>query len=101
MAIPVVVNAEGSYGEIARFVRRARDHVRVRGGEVRATGRLFTVQAVELSESKTRKFPYLTASITMNAYVYDGPIVSATPLPAADAGSEDSSAGATAAKGTP
>jgi Tfp pilus assembly protein PilO len=100
VAIPVVVNAEGSYRQITRFIRRARELVRVRGGEVRATGRLFTVQAVELSESKTRRFPYLDASITMNAYVYDGPIVPVTPLPAADAGSDDSS-GATAAKGTP
>lgn len=99
IAIPVVVNAEGSYRQITRFIRRARELVRVRGGEVRATGRLFTVQAVELSESRTRRFPYLDASITMNAYVYDGPIVPVTPVPAA--GSDSLSTGATAAKGTP
>ena len=74
-AIPVVVTAEGSYRQITRFVRRARELVRVRGGDVRATGRLFAAQAVELTESNAKGFPLLDATITFNAFVYDGPIV--------------------------
>jgi Tfp pilus assembly protein PilO len=99
-AIPVVVTAEGSYRQITQFVRRARDLVRVSGGEVRATGRLFTVQAVELTESNARRFPFLDATITLNAFVYDGPIVPVTPPPSADT-DDDLSTGTSAARGTP
>ena len=99
-AIPVVVTAEGSYRQITRFIRRARELVRVRGGNVRATGRLFAVQAVELTESNAKRFPYLDATITFNAFVYDGPIVPVAPPPSAEE-SEDTSSGATAAGGTP
>ena len=98
-AIPVVVTAEGSYRQITRFVRRARELVRFRGGKVRATGRLFTVQAVELAESNAKRFPFIDATITLNAFVYDGPIVAETPPPVAtdedDTSGESSAAGAT------
>ena len=99
-AIPVVVTAEGSYRQITQFVKRARDLVRVSGGEVRATGRLFTVQAVELTESNAKRFPFLDATITLNAFVYDGPIVPVTPPPSADS-DDDVSTGTSAARGTP
>lgn len=99
-AIPVVVTAEGSYRQITRFIRRARELVRVRGGEVRATGRLFTAQAVELTESNAKGFPFLDATITFNAYVYDGPVVPVTPPPSAD-DADDTSSGTAAAGGTP
>jgi Tfp pilus assembly protein PilO len=98
--IPVVVTTEGSYRQITRFLQRTRGLVRVRGGEVRAIGRLFTVQAVELAESNRKGFPFLDATITLSAYVYDGPIVPETPPPGAqDTGS--TSTGATAARSTP
>ena len=99
-AIPVVVTVDGSYRQITRFVRRARELVRVRGGVVRATGRLFTVQSVELTESKARHFPFLDATINLNAYVYDGPIVAATPPPSAST-DETAPTGASAAGATP
>ena len=98
-AIPVVVTAEGSYRQITRFIRRARELVRVRGGNVRATGRLFAAQAVELTESNAKGFPLLDATITFNAFVYDGPIVAVTPPPSAE--TDDTSSGTSAAKGTP
>jgi Tfp pilus assembly protein PilO len=98
--IPVVVTATGSYRQITRFLQHTRALVRVRGGAVRATGRLLTMQGVELAESSTRKFPYLDATITLNAFVYDGPIVPATPPPTST-DSEDTSTGATAAGSTP
>ena len=98
--IPVVVTATGSYRQITRFLQHTRALVRVRGGAVRATGRLLTMQGVELSESSTRRFPYLDATITLNAFVYDGPIVQATPPPTST-GTEDTSTGATAAGRTP
>lgn len=95
-AVPVVVTADGSYAQFARFLRRVRNLVRVRNGAVRATGRLFTVQSVELSESKARGFPRLDGVITFNAFAYDGPIAPVAPpaAPATDDGSTSSSAAA-------
>lgn len=99
-SIPVVVTAEGSYRQFARFLQRVRGLVNVRGGSVHATGRLLTVQGVELSESKVRGFPRLDGIVTLNAFVYDGPIVPVAPPPAAEtetdgASTETSVAGAT------
>lgn len=76
-AIPIVVTVGGSFFEITRFLQRVRTLVTVRRGELRATGRLFTVQNVDLVESATDGFPMLDATVTLNAYVYDGPIVPA------------------------
>jgi len=97
VTIPVVVTAEGSYNQITRFLQRTRNLVRTRGGAVRATGRLFTVQVVELSES-AKGFPDLDATITLNAFVYDGPIVPETPPPIVQ---DDESADTSAAGSTP
>ena len=75
--IPVAVTVGGSYFEISRFLQRTRTLVTVRRGKLHATGRLFTVQNVELVESLTEGFPSLDGTITLNAYVYDGPIAPA------------------------
>lgn len=97
--VPVVVTAEGSYRQITRFLNRTRGLVAVRHGAVRATGRLLTVQSVELSESNAKRFPFLDATITLNAFVYDGPIVPVAPPPLPTDG--ESSTGTTAAGSTP
>ena len=98
-SIPVVVMAEGSYRQFARFLKHVRELVSVRRGEVRATGRLLAVQGVELSESKSSGFPRLDAVITFNAFAYDGPLVSETAPPVAEP--DDGSTGSSAAGGTP
>jgi Tfp pilus assembly protein PilO len=77
--IPVVVTAQGSYRQVTRFLKHTRDLVRVRRGAVHATGRLLTIQAVELAESNAKGFPLLDATIALNAFVYDGPIIQVTP----------------------
>jgi Tfp pilus assembly protein PilO len=97
--VPVVVTAEGSYRQITRFLNRTRGLVQVRHGTVRATGRLLTVQSVELSEANVKRFPFLDATITLNAFVYDSPIVPVAPPPLPTDG--ESSTGATAAGSTP
>jgi Tfp pilus assembly protein PilO len=97
--IPVVVAATGSYRQITRFLQHTRALVSVHGGAVHATGRLLTMQSVDLVESSTKGFPYLDATITLSAFVYDGPIVPETPPPTTT--TEDSSSQATAAGTTP
>ena len=74
-SIPLSVTVGGSYFQISRFVRRIQALVTVRRGKVRARGRLFAVQSLELGESQTEAFPELDATILLNAFYYDGPIV--------------------------
>ncbi len=97
--IPVVVEATGTYRQLTRLLQRTRALVSVHRGVVRTTGRLLTVQSVEVGESSAKGFPYLDATITLNSFVYDGPIVPQTPPPTTT--TEDTSTGATAAGSTP
>lgn len=99
MLVPVEVIVGGSYRQITRFLARARQLVTVRRGRLTATGRLFTVQDVALSESTTRGFPLLDGVIKLNAYVYDGPI--APPSTPDGLGEELSPSGSTAQGATP
>lgn len=97
--VPVEVIVGGSYRQITRFLASTRQLVTVRRGRLNATGRLFTVQGVELSESSTRGFPLLDGVIKLNAYVYDGPIA---PPSAPDRPTEElSPSGSTAQGATP
>jgi Tfp pilus assembly protein PilO len=81
--IPVTVTLTGSYRQITRFLERTRELVRVRNGKIRATGRLLSVHSVSLIESVGGGFPKLDATLEIDAYVYDGPIVAEeTPPPA-------------------
>lgn len=72
--IPVEVQVTGRYAEIVRFLERVRTLVTVRDGRLRAAGRLLVVQRAELGESATAGFPALDATVTLHAYVYDGPV---------------------------
>jgi len=101
-AIPVAVTVSGTYRGITRFVRQMRTLAGLRRGDPYATGRLLTVQSVDLTESKADGFPRLDAALLLNAHVYDGSI--ATPAPVTPpAGSTSGSTGTTtsAAAATP
>jgi Tfp pilus assembly protein PilO len=97
--IPIDVAVGGSYFEIARFLMRTRTLVTVRNGKINATGRLFVVQSVDLTESDTEQFPKLNATIALNAYVYDGPIVPVE-VPGLESEEELSTDGSSAAAGS-
>jgi Tfp pilus assembly protein PilO len=75
--IPVRVTIGGSYAQITKFLRLTRALVAVRDGKIHASGRLLAVEGVNLVESVAHGFPKLDATVSMNAYVYDGPIVPA------------------------
>lgn len=98
-SIPLSVTVGGSYFQISRFVQRVQALVTVRRGKVRAKGRLFAVQSLDLRESTTKSFPELDATIALNAFVYDGPVV---PVEVPDAPVEelDPSSGASASGST-
>lgn len=98
--VPVTVELDGAYFKITRFLKLARGLVGVKGDRVTATGRLFTVQSVELVESQAAGFPRLDGTVVLNAYVYDGPIVPPTPPPSTDSSSDSEPTGSAAAGST-
>jgi hypothetical protein len=96
--IPVTVTVGGRFVQITRFLLRARALVSLRHGRVRAKGRLFSAQSIELAESLNGGFPNLDATIVLNASVYNGPITPATPTQSPDT-TDTTSSGTSAAPG--
>ena len=68
-AIPVIVVFDGNFYSLSDFLYRLRTLVRVRRGELAATGRTYAVDSVEFSEGQ-KKFPHITATLTIDAFVY-------------------------------
>jgi Tfp pilus assembly protein PilO len=91
---PIDLVFDGNYYELSDFLYRLRSLVRVRGGQLEATGRLFTVNALNFVESE-RSFPRIKATLNISAYVYGTgaaapaqPPAPASPAPASPAPAE-------------
>jgi type IV pilus assembly protein PilO len=81
--LPVSLVFDGNYFELSDFLYRIRSLVRVRGGRLASSGRLFIVDAISFSESE-KAFPRIQASLVVNAYVYGAvPVPGAVTPPAA------------------
>ena len=78
--VPIGLVFDGSFYELSDLLFRLRTLVGVRHGELEATGRLFSVETISFAESADG-FPEITASLTLNAYVY-GTESAASSLPA-------------------
>jgi Tfp pilus assembly protein PilO len=98
--IPLSVGLTGSYAQITKFLLQTRSLVTVRDERIQARGRLLSVQSVTLAESVDKGFPKLDATVVLDAYVYDGPIVPVEPDPADVPEEEPSSSGTSAAGST-
>ncbi len=108
MRRPIDLVFDGNFYELSDFLFRLRSLVRVRGGQLEATGRLFTVSSLNFVESE-RKFPRIKATLSVHAYVYGTgvsvapaatqpqPGAPAQPAPAQPAPQPAPAAGATAA----
>jgi pyruvate/2-oxoglutarate dehydrogenase complex dihydrolipoamide acyltransferase (E2) component len=66
---PIDLVFEGNFYELSDFLYRVRTLVSVHGGELRATGRLFTVRSLSFVEGE-RRFPQIKATLGVDAYVY-------------------------------
>jgi Tfp pilus assembly protein PilO len=60
---------DGNFYELSDFLFRLRSLVRVRGGELEANGRLFTVNSLNFVESE-RAFPQIKATLSLSSFVY-------------------------------
>ncbi|HEV3480673.1 MAG TPA: type 4a pilus biogenesis protein PilO [Gaiellaceae bacterium] len=82
---PIDLVFDGNFYELSDFLYRVRSLVRVRGGKLEATGRLFTVNSLNFTESE-RDFPHIKATLNISAYVYGtgapAPAAPAQPAPA-------------------
>ena len=67
--VPISLAFDGNFYELSDFLFRLRTLVSVRGGELRAAGRLFSVETLTFEESPNR-FPDIAAGLTVAAYVY-------------------------------
>jgi Tfp pilus assembly protein PilO len=67
--LPVFITFDGNYYNLADFLYRVRSLVTLRAGRLDATGRLFSVDRVNFSETDT-KFPHIHASLVIDAFVY-------------------------------
>jgi Tfp pilus assembly protein PilO len=84
MRRPIDLIFDGNYYELSDFLFRLRSLVRVRGGQLEATGRLFTVNSINFVESE-REFPRIKATLSVSAYVYGtGAVPTPTPPAAAE-----------------
>jgi Tfp pilus assembly protein PilO len=80
---PIDLVFDGNFYELSDFLFRLRSLVRVRGGQLEATGRLFTVNSLNFVESE-REFPRIKATLNVSAYVYGtGAAAPTTGAPAA------------------
>ncbi len=67
---PIELTIDGSFYSLNRFLAHLRRLVTVHGDTLDARGRLFTVTRVSLGPAEGG-FPALTASVSVNAFVYD------------------------------
>jgi Tfp pilus assembly protein PilO len=82
--VPIDVAFDGTFYALSDFLFRLRTLVTVRRGELHATGRLFSVDSVDFSES-AEGFPILGATIKLSAYVYGAVAPSGAVPPPAEA----------------
>jgi Tfp pilus assembly protein PilO len=77
-ALPISLTFEGNYFDLTDFLFRLRNLVAVRDGRLRATGRLFTLDALDMHEAQDG-FPQIEAVLTISAYAFGGATAGAPP----------------------
>jgi len=80
--IPITLEFDGNYYELADFLFRLRSLVRVHDGRLDADGRLFVVDSISFSES-THSFPRIKATLTVHTFVFGDATSTAPTTPAA------------------
>jgi hypothetical protein len=91
----IAITFVGNFYGLSDFLFRLRNLVAVRGGELEATGRLFTVESVRFDEAP-ELFPQIQATLDVDVYMYGTPAPAGgtvTPAPATTGtGSTDTTA---------
>ena len=80
--VPITLAFNGNFYELSDFLFRLRTLVGVRAGELRAAGRLFSVESISFAES-SKGFPELGATLSVVAYVYGSDVPASAGAPPA------------------
>ncbi len=70
--VPITLVFNGSFYDLSDFVYRLRHLVSVRGGALRARGRLYSIDSLTFDATAV-KWPRIQATLTLAAYVYGVP----------------------------
>lgn len=79
-ALPITLTFDGNYYDLTDFLYRIRNLVTVRNGALDATGRLYTLDSIDMHESQAG-FPKVEAALTVSAYVFGSGPGAAAALP--------------------
>jgi hypothetical protein len=102
VAIPITVEFQGNFYELADFLYRLRNLVDVRHGALDATGRLFAIDTISFAEAPPPPgFPQIRAQLTIDAFVFGTGSVPTVPAPSSGATGATGASGATPATTTP
>ena len=71
-ALPISLVFRGNFYTLSDFLFRLRQLVQVRHGVLTANGRLFSVDSLSFLEDQDRKFPFIRAELTVDAFVFGG-----------------------------
>jgi hypothetical protein len=69
-SVPINLTFEGNYYDLTDFLFRLRNLVTVKEGVLEATGRLYTLDVLDLHEQPTERFPKIQAMLTISAYSF-------------------------------
>jgi len=78
-ALPINLTFHGNYYDLTDFLYRMRNLVTVKDGVLDASGRLYTLDALDLHEAPEEKFPLIEAVLTLSAYSYGAASVPTVP----------------------
>ena len=82
-ALPITLTFEGNYYDLTDFLYRVRSLVSVRDEALDVSGRLYTLDTLDMHESSVG-FPTIEATLTLSAYVF-GPGTNPAPVSAGEA----------------
>jgi Tfp pilus assembly protein PilO len=78
-ALPINLTFHGNYYDLTDFLYRMRNLVTVKDGVLDASGRLYTLDALDLHEAPAQKFPVIEAVLTLSAYSYGAAAIPSVP----------------------
>jgi Tfp pilus assembly protein PilO len=78
-ALPINLTFHGNYYDLTDFLYRMRNLVTVKEGVLDASGRLYTLDALDLHEAPAQKFPMIEAVLTLSAYSYGAAAIPSAP----------------------
>jgi type II secretory pathway pseudopilin PulG len=96
LAIPITVEFQGNFYDLADFLYRLRNLVDVRHGTLDANGRLFAIDEVDFAEAPPPPgFPQIRAHLVIDAFVYGTGTAPTVPAPSTGASGATGATGAT------